>query len=114
MEVYGRYVRSFLSHARAGVGRHSPESVTTSGRQTRASAYPITAVPFSAVRLSDEFWTARLETNRTVTIPFGFRKSEEEGRLRNFDHAAGHTTGRDAVSQSSTRGCHLTSVTERG
>ncbi len=90
------------------------ESVTTSGRQTRASAYPITAVPFSAVRLSDEFWTARLETNRTVTIPFGFRKSEEEGRLRNFDHAAGHTTGRDAVSQSSTRGCHLTSVTERG
>ena len=55
------------------------ESVTTSGRQTRASAYPMTAVPFSAVRLSDEFWTARLETNRTVTSPSGFRKSEEEG-----------------------------------
>ena len=66
------------------------ESGSTAGRQTGASAYPITAVPFSAVRLSDEFWTARLETNRTVSIPFGFRKSEEEGRLRNFDHAARH------------------------
>ena len=54
------------------------------------SAYTIAAVPFSQVRLADEFWTARLETNRTVTIPFGFRKSEEEGRLSNFEHAARH------------------------
>jgi DUF1680 family protein len=51
-------------------------------------AYPISAVPFTAVRLTDAFWAPRLETNRTVTIPFGFKKSEEEGRLRNFERAA--------------------------
>jgi DUF1680 family protein len=54
----------------------------------RASAYPIQVVPFSRVRLTDTFWTGRVETNRTVTIPFGFRKSEEEGRVRNFERAA--------------------------
>lgn len=51
-------------------------------------AYPISAVPFTRVQLQDTFWTARLETNRSVTIPFGFKKSEEEGRLRNFERAA--------------------------
>lgn len=56
--------------------------------QSATAAYPIAAVPFSKVRLTDEFWTARVETNRTVTIPFGFRKSQEEGRLRNFERAA--------------------------
>jgi DUF1680 family protein len=53
-------------------------------------AYPITAVPFSDVRLTDTFWARRIETNRTVTIPFGFAKSAEEGRIRNFERAARH------------------------
>jgi DUF1680 family protein len=52
------------------------------------SAYPIRRVPFTQVRLLDSFWSKRMETNRTVTIPFGFRKSEEEGRIRNFERAA--------------------------
>ena len=51
--------------------------------------YPIQAVPFTKVRLQDRFWAPRIATNRTVTIPFGFRKSEEEGRIRNFQRAAG-------------------------
>jgi DUF1680 family protein len=55
--------------------------------------YPIAPVPFTKVRLTDRFWSGRLETNRTVTIPFGFRKSEEEGRLRNFERAAGKRPG---------------------
>jgi uncharacterized protein len=50
--------------------------------------YPIAAVPFTAVRLSDSFWAPRVDANRKVTIPFGFKKCEEEGRLRNFDRAA--------------------------
>jgi DUF1680 family protein len=58
------------------------------GAARRVGAYPIQVVPFSKVRLTDTFWTARVETNRTVTIPFGFRKSEEEGRVRNFERAA--------------------------
>jgi uncharacterized protein len=52
--------------------------------------YPIVAVPFSDVRLTDAFWAPRIETNRTVTIPFGFTKSAEEGRIRNFERAARH------------------------
>jgi DUF1680 family protein len=50
--------------------------------------YPISAVPFTHVRLTDSFWAKRLEINRAVTIPFGFRKSEREGRIRNFERAA--------------------------
>lgn len=56
----------------------------------RVGAYPISVVPFSKVRLTDTFWTSRVETNRSVTIPFGLRKSEEEGRVRNFERAARH------------------------
>ena len=60
------------------------------GAARRAGGYPIQVVPFSRVRLTDTFWTGRVETNRTVTIPFGFRKSEEEGRVRNFERASRH------------------------
>jgi uncharacterized protein len=60
------------------------------GMQTGAApeaGYPLAAVPFTDVRLTDRFWAPRVETNRTVTIPFGFRKSDEEGRIRNFEVA---------------------------
>ena len=57
------------------------------------AAYPIRPVPFTDVRLTDRFWAPRVETNRKVTIPFGFRKSEEEGRLRDFERAAGKRPG---------------------
>jgi DUF1680 family protein len=55
--------------------------------------YSITAVPFTDVTLTDDFWTKRIETNRTVTIPFGFKKCEEEGRIRNFARAGGLLDG---------------------
>jgi uncharacterized protein len=64
--------------------------VGIAGDGATRGAYPIHAVPFVDVRLTDAFWSPRLETNRTVTIPFGFRKSAEEGRIRNFEHAARH------------------------
>jgi uncharacterized protein len=46
--------------------------------------YPITPVPFTAVRITDGFWEPRQETNRTVTIPWAFRMAEETGRIDNF------------------------------
>jgi hypothetical protein len=49
--------------------------------------YPITPVPFTAVSVNDAFWTPRIETNRTVTIPYAFKQCEETGRVRNFDLA---------------------------
>jgi len=49
--------------------------------------YPIQPVPFTSVKFQDAFWAKRLETNRTVTIPFDFRKCEETGRIDNFARA---------------------------
>ncbi|MDQ3440230.1 MAG: glycoside hydrolase family 127 protein, partial [Planctomycetota bacterium] len=45
------------------------------------------AVPFTAVSVADDFWTPRLETNRSVTIPFALAKCEETGRIDNFAKA---------------------------
>ena len=56
--------------------------------------YPISVVPFTSVTLTDNFWSKRIETNRTVTIPFGFDKCEEEGRVRNFAKAGGLLEGK--------------------
>ncbi|HWC98653.1 MAG TPA: glycoside hydrolase family 127 protein [Candidatus Sulfopaludibacter sp.] len=50
--------------------------------------YPVKPVPFTAVHLDDAFWAPRIETNRTVTIPFAFGKDEETGRVDNFIRAA--------------------------
>jgi len=68
-------------------------SVAGQGQARRAGGYPIAAVPFNDVRLTDRFWAPRVETNRTVTIPFGFKKSAEEGRIRNFEVAGGLREG---------------------
>ena len=58
------------------------------------SFYPITPVPFTDVTLTDDFWSGRIETNRTVTIPYGFEKCEKEGRVRNFERAGGLLEGK--------------------
>ena len=50
--------------------------------------YPVKPVPFTAVHINDGFWAPRIETNRTVTIPFAFGKDEETGRVDNFIRAA--------------------------
>ncbi|HZW10274.1 MAG TPA: glycoside hydrolase family 127 protein [Phycisphaerales bacterium] len=44
----------------------------------------IEAVPFTAVRVEDTFWSPRLRTNREVTIPYDFEQCERTGRIRNF------------------------------
>lgn len=55
--------------------------------------YTYTPVKFSDVRIHDAFWSPRLDTNRLVTIPFAFRKSEETGRLKNFKVAGEVNSG---------------------
>ena len=40
----------------------------------------ITSVPFTAVRLADNFWRPRLEINRTVTLPFVLKQCAGTGR----------------------------------
>ncbi len=53
-----------------------------------ASDYPFRPVPFTQVKLNDEFWSPRLETIRTKSIPYAFRMNEETGRVDNFRKAA--------------------------
>ena len=50
--------------------------------------YPIQAVDFTRVKLTDNFWLPRIETNRTVTIPASFARCESTGRVNNFVMAA--------------------------
>ena len=52
--------------------------------------YPIQPVPFTSVKLTDQFWTPRIETNRTVTIAASFERCENTGRVKNFVMAAEH------------------------
>jgi uncharacterized protein len=57
--------------------------------QTKPTAgYPITPVPFTAVKVTDMFWGQRLKASREVTIPLAFSKCEETGRYKNFVMAA--------------------------
>ena len=51
--------------------------------------YPVKPVPFTAVQFQDNFWLPRMETNRSVTIPYAFEQSRETGRIKNFEIAAG-------------------------
>jgi DUF1680 family protein len=50
-------------------------------------------VPFTAVTVTDGFWSPRLETNRTVTVRYDFQKCERTGRIANFARAGGLEAG---------------------
>lgn len=50
--------------------------------------YPIDPVPFTSVKVTDNFWGQRLQASREVTIPLAFSKCEETGRYENFVKAA--------------------------
>jgi DUF1680 family protein len=52
--------------------------------------YPIQPVPFTSVKLTDQFWSPKIETNRTATIPASFARCESTGRVKNFEMAAEH------------------------
>jgi DUF1680 family protein len=56
--------------------------------------YPIQPVTFTQVSLGDIFWAPRIETNRSVTIPFAFKQCEDHGRLYNFEAAAAAIKGK--------------------
>ena len=55
--------------------------------------YPIQGIPFNEVKIDDQFWSSKIETNRTVTIPAAFAKCEEMGRMDNFLIAGGKMKG---------------------
>ena len=57
--------------------------------QKNANGYPITQVPFTAVKITpNTFWGDRIHAAREVTIPLAFQKCEETHRYENFNMAA--------------------------
>lgn len=50
--------------------------------------YPISAVNFNQVKVTDNFWLPRIKTNHFVTIPASFERCETTGRVKNFEMAA--------------------------
>jgi len=65
-------------------------SCTTSPEKT----FQVQQVSFTDVKIEDEFWAPRMETNRRVTIPYDFKKCEETGRINNFAKAGGLIEGK--------------------
>jgi len=55
--------------------------------------YVVSPVPFTQVNIEDNFWLPRIETNRTITIPYSFKMCENTGRMDNFAIAAGLKEG---------------------
>jgi len=51
------------------------------------------AVPFTQVRVEDEFWAPRIRINREKVLPHNFRLCQETGRINNFCKAAGTMEG---------------------
>jgi len=55
--------------------------------------YPVKPVDFTQVKVTDNFWLPRIETNQKVTIPFAMQQNEETGRVDNFAIAGGLIEG---------------------
>jgi len=73
---------------KAGASEPKAKAETKDQGSIKKGDYPLKAVPFKDVEVTDEFWSARLETNRKVTIPHTFKESERTGRINNFAKAA--------------------------
>jgi DUF1680 family protein len=61
--------------------------------QTRGD-YPIQPVPFTAVKVNDQFWAPRIKRNHDVTIPIALGHCYNTGRVNNFLFAAKLKTGK--------------------
>ena len=62
--------------------------------KTSSGDYPIQPVPFTSVKLTDNFWAPRIKKNASVTIPIAFSYCESTGRVKNFEIAGGLDTGK--------------------
>jgi uncharacterized protein len=52
------------------------------------SDYAFKPVPFTNVKLTDNFWLPRIKVNNDVTIPTSFERCDKTGRIKNFQMAA--------------------------
>ena len=69
----------------AGVlAAHGQHEVGGTFHRLAVQDYQYKDVPFTNVHFSDDFWAPRIETIRSVTVPFAFHKCEETHRIDNF------------------------------
>ena len=61
--------------------------------QEHQKDYPIQSVSSQNIKLTDNFWSKRIATNRETTIPYCFEKCEETHRIDNFAIAGGLMEG---------------------
>jgi DUF1680 family protein len=54
----------------------------------------LSAVPFTAVKVQDDFWAPRIRINREKSLPHNFKWCEQTGRFSNFAKAGGSTQGK--------------------
>lgn len=59
----------------------------------RPESTSLDPVPFTAVSVQGDFWATRLETNRSVTVPYALGRCQETDRVENFARAAGRADG---------------------
>lgn len=62
-------------------------------KQIKDKDYPIQPVPFTSVKVTDDFWAPKIKRNQNVTIPIALEKSKETGRIKNFKIAGGLEEG---------------------
>ncbi len=68
-------------------------ALASCSRGSKDENYPIRPVPFTSVKMTDNFWAPRIMKNHEVTIPIAFGYCESTGRVRNFEIAGGLDTG---------------------
>ena len=68
--------------------------LSSCNRKSGSDDYPIRPVPFTSVKLTDNFWAPRIRKNADVTIPIAFSYCESTGRVKNFEIAGGLDTGK--------------------
>ena len=61
--------------------------ISSQSPQTEVGDYPIQPVPFTSVKITDNFWAPRIKTNHEVTIPIAIEQSTITGRIKNFEIA---------------------------
>ncbi len=60
---------------------------------SQSIGYPVKPISFTDVKITDQFWSTRLDAVQKVTIPYTIRQSEETGRIKNFEIAGGTEEG---------------------
>jgi len=68
--------------------------VTPIARADAPTHRKLSAVPFTEVKVQDEFWAPRIQTNREKSLPHNFKWCEQTGRFSNFAKAGGLMEGK--------------------